>query len=134
MSEHETLNSENSIPFFPDHVRTEFRVVLGVMIIAGLIGGIAYFAPVGLGDPADPMQTPAHVKPEWYFLSLYQLLKYIPKTIGAVSPVLAVLLILLWPFIDRKPDGSTKPRRVRLLSAVAILVLLTALTIWGEVS
>ena len=80
------------------------------------------------------MNTPTHVKPEWYFLALYQLLKYIPKTTGAVAPVLAVILITIWPFIDRKPDKSKKSYRNRMIVSVIIMLILIILTIWGEVS
>jgi quinol-cytochrome oxidoreductase complex cytochrome b subunit len=86
---------------------------------------------VGIGDPADPMNTPAHVKPEWYFLSLYQLLKFIPKTIGAVLPVILVGLITIWPFIDRKPDTSPRIRRIRFIFAAIGVIVIIALTIWG---
>jgi quinol-cytochrome oxidoreductase complex cytochrome b subunit len=130
----ETHIEEDSIPFYPDHVRTEFRVVLGVLAVVLLVGLVGLLAPLGLGDPADPMNTPAHVKPEWYFLGLYQLLKYIPKTAGAVLPVLAVILITIWPFIDRKPDTSRRAVRVRFVAVVVFMIILIASTIWGEVS
>ncbi len=134
MAESEHLSSDESIPFYPDHVRTEFRVVIGIIAVAFIIGVIGLFTPVGLGEPADPLNTPTHVKPEWYFLALYQVLKYIPKTIGATIPVIAVILITLWPFIDRKPDHSVRNYKVRLAVVLVGLVVLVALTIWGEVS
>ena len=90
--------------------------------------------PVGLQLPADPMDTPAHVKPEWYFLALYQLLKYIPKGIGASIPVILVGLLMIYPFLDRKPDQSKQTTRNRMILVGVMLVVLVALTIWGEVS
>jgi quinol-cytochrome oxidoreductase complex cytochrome b subunit len=126
--------SETTIPFYPDHVSLEAKVVIGVSIMALGVGLIGLFAPVGLGDPADPMNTPAHVKPEWYFLGLYQLLKYISKTAGAVLPVLGVLVITFWPFIDRKPDTSRKSYSKRAIGVAVFMVILIAMTIWGEVS
>ncbi len=81
---------DDSVPFYPDHLVLEAKVALGVGILVVVIGIIGLFMPVGLGAPADPMDTPAHIKPEWYFLSLYQLLRFIPKTLGATAPVLAV--------------------------------------------
>jgi cytochrome b6-f complex subunit 4 len=125
---------QDSIPFYPDHVRSEVRVVIGIMAIVLVIGVLGLISPIGIGDPADPMNTPSHVKPEWYFLGLYQLLKYIPKTIGAVVPVIAVLLLFLWPFIDRKPASSKRVQRVRLIVVIVGLIVIIALTIWGEVS
>lgn len=128
------LNKEESIPFYPDHVRTEFRVTLGILVVVFILGLVGLIFPVGLGVPADPMDTPEHVKPEWYFLGLYQILKYIPKTAGAVAPVIAVLIVMLWPFMDRKADKSLKNQRIRLIVSIVGLIIFIALTIWGEVS
>jgi len=134
MAEIEQQAKETSVPFYPDHVSLEAKVVIGVSVVALLVGLIGLFAPVGLGNPADPMNTPAHVKPEWYFLGLYQLLKYISKTAGAVLPILGVLVITFWPFIDRKPDKSMKSYRRRAIGVAVFMVLLIAMTVWGEVS
>lgn len=122
---------KKTIPFYPDHVRTEIRVtwiVMGIVLIVGVIG---ILAPVGLGDPADPMVTPAHVKPEWYFLALYQLLKYIPKTLGVMLPIIGLLAVFIWPFLDRKTD-TRKQTRIRAIVTAAFVVLLIAGTLWGE--
>jgi quinol-cytochrome oxidoreductase complex cytochrome b subunit len=134
MAEIDTSSKDNSVPFYPVHVSNEAKVVLGVSVVAIVIGLIGLFSPVGLGEPADPMNTPAHVKPEWYFLGLYQLLKYISKTAGAVVPILGVMVITFWPFIDRKPDASTRSYRRRAIGVVLFMILLIAMTIWGEVS
>jgi cytochrome b6-f complex subunit 4 len=134
MAEIEQQANETSVPFYPDHVSLEAKVVIGVSVVSLLVGLIGLFAPVGLGDPADPMNTPAHVKPEWYFLGLYQLLKYISKTAGAVLPILGVLVITFWPFIDRKPDKSRKSYRRRAIGVAVFMIVLIAMTIWGEVS
>lgn len=134
MAEMEIHSEEESVPFYPDHVSIEAKVVVGVSALALIIGLIGLFSPVGLGEPADPMNTPAHVKPEWYFLGLYQLLKYISKTMGAVLPLVAVLVITFWPFIDRNPDTSRKSYRWRTIAVTVFMVILIAMTIWGEVS
>ena len=131
MSEKE---SENSVPFYPDHVVLEAKVALGVGILVIIIGIIGLFSPVGLGAPADPMDTPLHIKPEWYFLSLYQLLRFIPETVGATFPVVLILIMLIWPFLDQKPDQSKKAVRIRFWFSLAAMIILIALTIWGEVS
>lgn len=125
---------EDTIPFYPDHVTTEFYVALGMLVILVIIGLLGVLFPVGLGDPADPMNTPEHTKPEWYFLFLYELLKYIPKTAGAVAPVIAVLILIFWPFIDRKPDKSTKVYRTRFIIVSVLALAVIILTILGEVS
>ena len=127
-------NQEKEVPFYPDHVALEAKVALGVVILVVVIGVFGLFAPVGLGAPADAMDTPLHIKPEWYFLALYQLLRFIPKTIGATAPVLAIVLLLIWPFLDQKPDRSKKTTRIRFWLSLVAVVVIIALTIWGEVS
>jgi len=136
------LSPEESIPFFPDHVKTEFLVVLGIMAVVLIIAIAGLIKPVGVGEPADPLNTPLHVKPEWYFLSLYQILKKIPpmvlgiqgKVLGVVIPILLVVLIFIWPFLDNKPDKSRRIYWIRLAFAIFAVVAIIALTIWGEVS
>jgi quinol-cytochrome oxidoreductase complex cytochrome b subunit len=127
-------HDESGVPFYPDHLTLEAKVALGVGILVILVGVVGLFYPVGIGEPADPMDTPAHIKPEWYFLSLYQLLRFIPETIGATAPVILVLLMAIWPFLDSKPDQSKKPTRTRFWFALIAVIIIIALTIWGEVS
>jgi ubiquinol-cytochrome c reductase cytochrome b subunit len=124
---------EDSVPFFPDHVKTEAKVVVGMMVVVVAIATFGMLSPVGVGAPADPMDTPMHVKPEWYFLALYQALKYIPKTAGVVIPLMAVIMVALWPFIDRKPDKSRNQKVRAIVAAVGVIVFIIG-TIWGEVS
>ena len=120
----------DTIPFYPDHLKTEVRVVWILVGLALVIGLFALFSPVGLEEPADPMVTPEHVKPEWYFLSLYQLLKYIPKTVGVLLPIIGLLIVFVWPFLDKKAD-SIKQRQVRLIGSALFVVILIIMTLWG---
>ncbi|MBN1668330.1 MAG: hypothetical protein JW862_14650 [Anaerolineales bacterium] len=125
---------EKTVPFYPDHVSLEAKWALGFGIFVVLVGILGLFLPVGLQAPADPMNTPAHVKPEWYFLALYQILKFIPKGIGSSIPVILVGLLMIYPFLDRKPDRSRQTTRKRMIIVAVLMVVLVALTIWGEVS
>ena len=132
---------KDSVPFFPDHFMTELYVVVGIVIIAIVVGVLGSLSPVGLQPPAYPLNTPLHVKPEWYFLALYQILKYVPSSVlGIEGPmfavtliVVAVILVIIWPFVDRKKD-SKKAMRMRAILTVAGVILAIALTVWGEVS
>jgi len=133
MSETETQPEEKTIPFFPDHMRTEAWVTVGILALALIVGLIGLVRPVGLEPPADPMNTPPHTKPEWYFLFLYQLLKYVPKTAGVLIPILGVLLLVLWPFLDRGPD-SHRAVRFRWIVAIIVMLAVIALTILGALS
>jgi quinol-cytochrome oxidoreductase complex cytochrome b subunit len=126
-------NKPETIPFYPDHIRTEAWVAFGVLMLLVGVGILGTIFPIGLEAPADPLVTPLHTKPEWYFLFLYQVLKIVPKTVGAILPFIGVFLLILWPFFDRWQE-SIRARRVRGIAAAVILLVIVALTIWGEVS
>jgi len=132
---------KDSVPFYPDHVRTEFYVVLGILVVVIITGLLGMLFPLGLQAPADPLDTPLHVKPEWYFLALYQLLKYIPPSIlgiegpifGVVTILLAVVAVMLWPFLDKKED-SRKAMKTRFIVIIIGVIIFIAMTILGEVT
>lgn len=125
---------QKTVPFYPDHIGLEAKVALVFGLLVIVIGVIGLFFPLGLEEPADPMDTPAHAKPEWYFLFLYQILKFIPKTIGATAPVIAILIVAILPFLDRKREIKPGGTKTRLGIAVVTVLLIVALTVWGEVS
>jgi quinol-cytochrome oxidoreductase complex cytochrome b subunit len=133
---------EKSVPFFPDHVMYEAKVAMWFGIGLIIIGVFGMFNPIGLGEPADPMVTPEHTTPEWYFLWLFQFLKYIPpkvlwtegRILGAVFPVLLVGLLVLWPFLDKRPEKSRQGTRNRAIFSLIAMIIIIVLTILGEVT
>lgn len=126
-------DEKETIPFYPDHVRTEAIALIGILALVVVIGVVGSFTPVGLGPPADPMDTPEDIKPEWYFLFLYELLKYVPKTLGAMLPVIGAAVLLLWPFLDRRAD-SRRARTIRIVLVIVAIVAVIGLTVMGELS
>jgi quinol-cytochrome oxidoreductase complex cytochrome b subunit len=134
---------DDSVPFFPNHFMTEFRVALVIVGIFIVIGAIGMFMPVGLQAPADPLNTPLHVKPEWYFLFLYQLLKVAPdyvffgqiegRVLVTVGTIVGLLGLMLLPFFDKKED-TKRAWWIRAGLSALVLIIIIALTIWGEVS
>ena len=133
MSETEISPEEKTIPFFPDHIRTEASVMVGILFVVFIVGILGSLFPIGLQAPADPMDTPAHAKPEWYFLFLYQLLKYVSKTAGVVIPVIGLMILTLWPFLDRGED-TQKARRIRWILVIVALATVVGLTALGEIT
>ena len=123
-----------TIPFFPDHVTTEAWVSFGVLVLLVVVGVLGQLYPIGLGEPADPMNTPLHAKPEWYFLFLYQMLKYVSKVAGVLIPIAGLIFIAIWPFLDRRKVDTVRWRTVRIIIVVVFLIIATVLTILGEVS
>jgi cytochrome b6-f complex subunit 4 len=130
MPQHELLPSDEPVPFFPDHFMTEFKVAVG-MIVAAVIVGVLPFFRIELGTPADPLNTPVGIKPEWYFLAVYEIIKYIPKLAGVLLPFAIIGLLFVWPFIDRRPETTRRPSRIRAAVTVVGLVAFVVLTLLG---
>lgn len=119
------------IPFFPNYILDE---VIAWYVALALLIVLASLLPAGLEEQADPLNTPAHVKPEWYFLSLYQALKFVPRVVGVIAPAVGLALLLLVPFIDRGEGRSVRSRWGAVAVGAAVVVVIVALTIWGWLS
>jgi len=134
---HPEYPEENTIPFFPNYIILE--VIVAFIVLAGLIV-LTSFLPAGLEEKADPFSTPEHIKPEWYFLWIYQFIK-LPSFVlgsglaaglaGIVIPGIGILLLILLPFLDRKPERHPRRRKVAMAVTALILAILVALSIWG---
>jgi quinol-cytochrome oxidoreductase complex cytochrome b subunit len=127
-AEHE---SEPLRPFFPHYLLDE--VVAWYFILAVLVV-LASLFPAGLEEPADPLVTPAHTKPEWYYLGVYQFLKLVPRSVGIIGAIVAVALLIVWPFLDRNPEVLARRRLLAVGGATLAIAGLIALTVWGYVS
>nr|WNH17472.1 cytochrome b [Gymnothorax margaritophorus] len=97
------LNSDaDKIPFHPYF---SYKDLLGFIIMLTALTSLALFYPNALGDPdnftpANPMVTPPHIKPEWYFLFAYAILRSIPNKLGGVLALLfSILILMLVPFL-----------------------------------
>jgi quinol-cytochrome oxidoreductase complex cytochrome b subunit len=114
------LNSRTGLRFFPDHVAKE-SVVFSIFFT--LLVAIVLLFPPELGEKADPLRTPEGVKPEWYFLPTYQLLKYLPKVLGICVSVVPMAVLLLWPFLDRTTPRDPRRRPWSMTIGIGALVL-----------
>ena len=127
----EEENEKKTIPFFPNYLLDE--VIAWYVALAALIV-LASLFPAGLEGQANPLKTPEHIKPEWYFLFLYQSLKLVSRTVGVLLPGVGVLALLLVPFLDRGPLRRMRSRKLLIGAVVVIIAAIVALTIWGAVS
>ena len=137
---HREYREEDTIPFFPNYVILE--VIVTYLVLAAPIV-LASLLPAGLEEKADPFLTPEHIKPEWYFLWIYQFIK-VPSMVlgpGAVAnlagiliPAVGLLLLILLPFMDRKPERRPLKRRLAMAVTVLSLAVFVALSIWGWIS
>ena len=94
------------------------------------------FLPPESNMPANPLMTPETIRPAWYFLAPYQLIKIIPNDLLGISLlVIFSILLLFWPFFDAKDAGRNIFKRPMLSSfGLIVLALWTILTIWGMYS
>jgi quinol-cytochrome oxidoreductase complex cytochrome b subunit len=104
-----------TIPFYPYfYVKDLFAFFILLLAFSAFV----FFAPNMLGHPdnyipANPLVTPAHIVPEWYFLPFYAILRSIPDKLGGViAMVSAILVLLLLPFINTSVIRSTKFRPI----------------------
>ncbi|WP_456401373.1 cytochrome b [Hydrogenimonas sp.] len=84
-------------------------------------------------DPADPMKTPPHIYPEWYFLWSYEILRPFPKDPGLVAFGIAQVIFFMLPFLDRSPNVAPANRRGKFMIWFwVMLVDMIVLTIMGK--
>ncbi len=121
--------------FWPDVVLDDLR--LSVLVLLVLIG-LAVFAGVPTEPRADPTDTAYIPRPEWYFLWLFELLKFFPghlEWIGAVVfPGLLVLLLVLVPFLSRGSERRPLRRPAGMATVAVLLAGIAVLTYRGAVS
>nr|YP_010295452.1 cytochrome b [Rana hanluica]UMO93238.1 cytochrome b [Rana hanluica]WIL10156.1 cytochrome b [Rana hanluica] len=86
------------------HPYFSYKDLFGFVVLLGALATLSTFSPNLLGDPdnytpANPLVTPPHIKPEWYFLFAYAILRSIPNKLGGVlALLLSILILLLMPF------------------------------------
>jgi cytochrome b6 len=135
-AEQETGRERKTMPFFPNFL---LRDLLLWLIVLNLLAVLAVFFPWELGKKADPFApAPAGIKPEWYFLFMFQTLKFIPaklfifdgEVIGIMLFGLAGLLWMLIPFWDRWSSGGQKRAFLNYLGVFVVMYMII-LTILG---
>ncbi len=111
----EPKGPQDTIPFHPYYtIKDSVGIVVYLMVFAVLV----FFVPNYLGHsdnyiPANPLSTPAHIVPEWYFLPFYAILRAVPNKLGGV--ILMFSSILVWfalPWLDTSRVRSMKFRPV----------------------
>nr|QNJ33302.1 cytochrome b [Geoffmonteithia queenslanda] len=102
------LGTNSSIDKVPFHPYFTFKDILGFIVLTFLLTLLTLTNPYLLGDPdnfipANPLVTPVHIQPEWYFLFAYAILRSIPNKLGGVvALVMSIAILYLIPFINKK--------------------------------
>ena len=106
---------QDSIPFHPYYT---IKDLFGLSFVLTIFAFVVFFAPDYLGHPdnyipADPLKTPAHIVPEWYFLPFYAILRAVPDKLGGVIAMISAILILfVLPWLDTSKVRSATFRPI----------------------
>jgi ubiquinol-cytochrome c reductase cytochrome b subunit len=105
----------DAVPMYPYATSKD---AVGMFAFLVLFAWFVFFLPDYLGhpdnyEPANPLVTPPHIVPEWYFLPYYAILRAIPsKLFGVIAMFASIGILLFAPWLDRSPVRSTKYRPV----------------------
>jgi cytochrome b6 len=127
--------TKRAMPFLPNFL---LRDTIGWLTAVAALAALAAFYPTELGEKADPFApAPAGIKPEWYFMFMFQTLKYLPghilglegEMVGVIAFGVAGAALAAVPFLDRRAARGEPGRLVGMLTVAAILyiILLTTL-------
>nr|QIH46751.1 cytochrome b [Ochotona erythrotis]QIH46752.1 cytochrome b [Ochotona erythrotis] len=130
------ISDSDKIPFHPYYT---IKDTLGFLLLISLLLTLVLFYPDFLGDPdnytpANPLNTPPHIKPEWYFLFAYAILRSIPNKLGGVlALVLSIAILAVMPFLHTSKQRSMMFRPMsQTLFWILVADLLTLTWIGGQ--
>src|SRR5256714_4826859 len=136
---HKYERNHKSMKFVPNFI---LRDLIGWILAIGVLAALAALFPWELGEKADAFApAPAGIKPEWYFLFMFQTLKLIPaKILGMDGEVLGImafnivaLLLFIVPFVDRSPENRRRRLIFNVLGVLA-LAYMVVMTVVGYVT
>nr|WPM98431.1 cytochrome b [Ochthebius quadricollis] len=128
------LGTNSNIDKIPFHPYFSFKDIFGFIMMLTMLIMLTLINPYMLGDPdnfipANPLVTPVHIQPEWYFLFAYAILRSIPNKLGGViALVMSIAILLFLPFINNKKMQSNMfypLSKIMFWSLVTIVMLLT---------
>ena len=116
----------DGIPFHPYYT---VKDIVGVGVFLAIFCAVVFFVPTFGGlfleapnfEPANPLSTPQHIAPVWYFTAFYAMLRAVPdQQLGALVMLLAILMLFFVPWLDRSPVKSIRYKGI--LSKIALSV------------
>ena len=125
---------QDTVSFHPYYT---VKDMFGLSAFLTIMAAIVFFLPNSMGHPdnyipANPMVTPAHIVPEWYFLPFYAILRAVPdKLLGVLAMFAAIGVLFILPWLDRSPVRSATFRPIYKIMFWVFLVDCVALTYLG---
>nr|AML26305.1 cytochrome b [Hydrophilidae sp. BMNH 1274334] len=128
------LGMNSNLDKIPFHPYFSYKDLVGFIIMSTMLIMLTLFNPYMLSDPdnfipANPLVTPVHIQPEWYFLFAYAILRSIPNKLGGVlALVMSIAILMILPFSTKKNNQSTSfypINKILFWFMVATIILLT---------
>nr|AML26308.1 cytochrome b [Hydrophilidae sp. BMNH 1274335] len=128
------LGMNSNLDKIPFHPYFSFKDLVGFIIMISMLIILTLMNPYMLSDPdnfipANPLVTPVHIQPEWYFLFAYAILRSIPNKLGGVvALVLSIAILMILPFSTNKMNQSTSfypINKILFWMMVTTIILLT---------
>nr|ARH53842.1 cytochrome b [Elateroidea sp. AH-2016] len=127
------LGTNSNIDKIPFHPYFTFKDLFGFNVTLMILTIITLYNPYILGDPdnfipANPMMTPMHIQPEWYFLFAYAILRSIPNKLGGViALLLSIVILMIMPMFKKKMQSNHfyPLNKILFWSFLSITMLLT---------
>nr|AFU50239.1 cytochrome b [Vesperus conicicollis]ALO76078.1 cytochrome b [Elminae sp. GENSP01] len=128
------LGLNSNIDKIPFHPYFSFKDLLGFLVMMASLVIMTLYNPYMLGDPenftpANPLVTPLHIQPEWYFLFAYAILRSIPNKLGGViALVMSIAILFFIPFTEKKKFQSNQfypLNKILFWTMVSTVILLT---------
>ncbi|HIE58349.1 MAG TPA: cytochrome bc complex cytochrome b subunit [Hydrogenothermaceae bacterium] len=127
---------KEGVPFWPVFMSKEFFVMsIFLLFFLYLVFFKFDFAMDRVNfEPANPMQTPKHIYPEWYFLAYYEVLRgfFFSQNLGLIAFLLSMILIAFLPWLDKSPIVSGKHRPLFQIAFWVFVIDFLILTILGK--
>nr|YP_010191943.1 cytochrome b [Tanypus punctipennis]QZM06612.1 cytochrome b [Tanypus punctipennis] len=101
------LGINSNVDKIPFHPYFSYKDIFGFVLMVMILMMLTLISPYGLGDPdnfipANPLVTPPHIQPEWYFLFAYAILRAIPNKLGGViALVFSIAILFILPFSNK---------------------------------
>nr|UPX88686.1 cytochrome b [Loricera pilicornis] len=128
------LGLNSNIDKIPFHPYFSFKDIMGFILLLNFLLLLTLLNPYLLGDPdnfipANPLVTPIHIQPEWYFLFAYAILRSIPNKLGGVMAlILSILIMMILPFSNMSNFKSIKFYPINQFMFWTFLVIMILLT------
>nr|ALO77268.1 cytochrome b [Habrodera capensis] len=128
------LGMNSNIDKIPFHPYFTFKDIMGFIILMTALTMLTLLNPYYLGDPdnftpANPLVTPVHIQPEWYFLFAYAILRSIPNKLGGViALVMSIMILMILPFFNMNKFQSLKFYPINQILFWLFLVIVILLT------